>query len=102
MAIVGTMKKQPREIVPFVLSYTTVLDGRTATSITPTVEMPAGLVSTSEEVIGEYLQCFVSGGLDGETYLITVLTDLVVGGKTIRVEDEIKVKVKEVSLSVSP
>jgi hypothetical protein len=95
MPIVGTLKKQPGEILPFTISYSDVLDGRTATSIVPTAAPPAGITVTSQTVVGETYQAFVNGGAHGQEYIITVVANITIDGNVTRVEDEVRVKVKE-------
>lgn len=98
MAKVGTLKKQPQEVLSFTLSYADVLAGNTATSITPVVtSTPSGLDVTGVAVVGNVLQALVGAGLDGISYVITARTTLLVAGKTLVVEDEVTVRVKEVA-----
>lgn len=96
MALIGSMVKQPGEKLPVDISYADVIGDRTATSITPTITVPVGMVKDSEEVSGHTLQIYLSGGTDGNAYRWTVVTDIVIGGKTTRVEDEFDVVVEEI------
>jgi hypothetical protein len=97
MALIGSFTKQPREKLPVDIDYTSVIAGRTVSSMTPTVETPSGMTLTSSAVSGETIQLYLSGGTDGVTYTWTVLMDIVIGGKTTTVEDEFTVTVEEVS-----
>lgn len=96
MALIGAFTKQPREILPADISYAAVIGARTATSITCTVEVPAGMTAVSQIVSGTTLQIYVSGGATAQTYRWVVLADIVIGGRTTRVEDEFDVVVLEV------
>jgi hypothetical protein len=90
------MVKQPSEILPVDINYATVIGGRTVDSITPTVSVPTGMTKVSEQVSGQVLQIYLSSGVNGVSYRWTVTTDIVIGGKTTRVEDEFDVVVTEV------
>lgn len=96
MANLGSITKQPREILPVDLSYAAVIGARTVETITPTIEVPTGMTATVQQITGSVLQIYISGGTDGQTYKWTVLTDIVIGGRTTRVEDEFTVNVVEV------
>lgn len=96
MSLIGTITKQPREILPVDISYADVIGSRTATSIVQSVTVPSGMTMASEQVSGQVLQVYVSGGTDGVIYRWTVLTDITIGGRVTRVEDEFDVAVVEV------
>jgi hypothetical protein len=98
MALIGSLDKQPREILPVDISYADVIGGRMVTSIVPTVEVPAGmtLVSQTLDLEGSVLQLYVSGGTTGNAYRWTALADITIGGRVTRVEDEFDVVVLEV------
>jgi hypothetical protein len=95
MPLLGAKTKQPREELPVDIDYTDVIAGRPYTSITPTVEVPVGMTKVSAEVSGTVLQIYLAGGTDGQHYHWTVLTEIVIGGKTTKVEDEFDVVVEE-------
>lgn len=95
MAIIGSLTKQPREIIDVEISYAKVLGDRVASSITPSVEVPAGMLMDAQTVGADSVRLYVRGGTSGQSYTWTVLTDLVVGGRLIRVEDEFVVLVEE-------
>lgn len=95
MAILGTLNKQPREVLDFDINYTTVLTGRTSVLTTASSEVtPAGLTLVSTTVYSgdKKVKVKVSGGTDGITYKVTVLTDTDDG---LKYEDEINVIVEE-------
>ena len=94
MALLGSWVQQPAEHLPVDISYSTVIGGRTVTSITTMIIVPAGMVKDSEQISGENLQIYCSGGTDGTTYRWTVRTDIVIGGKTTTVEDEFDIIVE--------
>lgn len=96
MALLGSMTKQPREVYPVDISYTDVLAGRTPSSITPTVEVPVGMTLVSQELAGDQLQLYVSGGTDQNSYRWTILTSITIGGKVTTLEDEFDVVVEAV------
>jgi len=95
MSIIGTINKQPREILPVDIDYAKVIGSRTVDSITPTIETPTGMTLASSSVTGSVVQLYISGGTTGNTYKWTLLTDIVIGGKTSRLEDEFTVIVEE-------
>lgn len=97
MPLIGSFSKQPREVLPVDISYADVVGGRTVTSLVPTVEVPAGMTMVSMQVDGTTLQIYVSGGTTSNSYRWTVLTDITIGGRVTRVEDEFDVVVLEVS-----
>ena len=101
MAIIGSLIKQPREIPAVDIDYALVIGTRTADSVTPTIEPPAGMTLASSQVDGSVLQLFLNGGTDGQVYRWTVLTDIVISGRTLRVEDEFHVLVEEVSVDTT-
>lgn len=95
MAVIGSITKQPREILPIDLDYSKVIGTRIVDSITPTIEVPAGMTLSSSQVSGNVLQLYVASGTTGTAYTWTVLTDIVIGGRTSRLEDEFTVLVEE-------
>lgn len=96
MPIIGSFDKQPREVLPVDISYAEVIGERTATAIVATVEVPVGMTLVSQEMVGSTLQVYVSGGTTGTSYRWTLLTDITIGGRVTRVEDEFDVVVLEV------
>jgi len=96
MAILGTIIKQPREVLDFDIDYTTVLAGRTSAITTATSEVsPAGLVltSTTPYPLDKKVKVVISAGTDATSYKVTVLTNTDDG---LKYEDEITVIVEEV------
>lgn len=97
MPLIGTLRKQPSEIVPLSISYAPVLAGQASGGISASISAaPAGLELTQQAVLGPVFQVLVGGGTSGQDYLVTVLAEIVVGGTTVRVEDEVRVKVQAV------
>lgn len=95
MAILGTVNKQPREILDFDIDYTTVLAGRSSALTTATSEVtPAGLTLTSTVVYAseKKTKVVISGGTDLTSYKVTVLTNTDDG---LKYEDEVTVLVEE-------
>ncbi len=101
MAIIGSTLKQPREILLLDLDYSDAIGTRTASSVTPTVEVPSGMTLERTLVSGKVVQLQLSGGTDETVYRWTVLTDIVIGGSTMRLEDEFHVLVQEVNVDTS-
>lgn len=98
---IGAFTKQPAEIIAVPISYARFLGTRTASSISATVTAPSGMTeSETAAVSGSVLQVWVSGGTDGSSYRWKVVTDIVVGGKTERLEDEFDVRIKAVADSL--
>lgn len=98
MAVIGSFSKQPRETIPVDVDYSDVIgSGRTASLIAPTIEAPAGMTLVSSIVSGTTAQLYITGGTAGASYCWTLLTDLTIGGKVTRVEDEFHVTVQDVT-----
>lgn len=94
MALLGSMTKQPREILDFDIDYATALTARTDTLATKTVEVsPAGLTVISSTIDGSKIKVIVSLGTDAVTYTVTVLATTTAG---LVFEDEVSVIVEEV------
>lgn len=94
MALLGSFTKQPREILDFDISYTTVLAGRTDTISTKTVEVsPVGLTIVNSTIIDDIIKVVVSSGTDAIPYKVTVLATSSAG---LVYEDEVTVLVAEV------
>ena len=93
MSILGSISKQPREILDFDISYTAVLAGRSDTLSTVSTEVaPAGLTVVSSQISGDKVKVVFSGGTAANTYKITVLTNTTAG---LKYEDEVNVLVEE-------
>jgi hypothetical protein len=94
MALLGTITKQPREILDFDIDYTTVLAGRSDTLSTQTSEVsPSGLTLVSTTRTGNIVKVVISTGTDTQLYKVTVLVTTTAG---LRYEDEVNVLVGEV------
>ncbi len=95
MAVLGTITKQPREIIDFDISYEDFLAARTDTVALVVTEVSNAALSVSYTMIngGNSVKCVISGGADSNTYKITVLVNTT-GGLVL--EDEINVIVQEV------
>lgn len=94
MALVGTITKQPREILDCDISYIPVLTSGATISGVPTSEVtPSGLtVGTVSVVDGNKINFKVSSGTDGISYKVTVLVNTSNG---LLYEDEVTVVVGE-------
>ena len=96
MALMGSFTKQPGETLPVDIDYTAVIAGRTVSTLTPTITVPSGLTMVSNQVSGNVLQIYLSGGTAGASYKWTISTAIVIGGRTTIVEDEFITLVEEV------
>lgn len=96
MTVIGSFVMQSREILPVDVSYDTVIGGRTVDSITVTPEVPVGMILVSQTITANVLQLYVRGGTTGTSYRWTLLCDIVIGGKTTRVEDEFDIVVTDI------
>lgn len=98
MALLGSLTKQPAEVLDFDISYVTVLAGRSdiivtkATAVTPTgLTVAASTINAS----GNGIKVVVSGGTDGVTYIVTV-TATSNATPALIYEDEVTVIVEEI------
>ncbi len=93
MAVLGTINKQPREILDFDISYETVLAGRSDTIASQTSEVtPAGLTLVSTTRSGNVVKVVFSTGTNAINYKVTVLATTTSG---LVYEDEVNVLVGE-------
>lgn len=93
MAILGTVTKQPREIVDFDVSYTAALAANLDTLSLKTVEVtPAGLTIVSSTIVSDKIKVVVSTGTAAVTYKVTILATTTAG---LLFEDEVNVIVEE-------
>jgi hypothetical protein len=93
MAILGTIYKQPREILDFDIDYSTVLAGRSDTIASQTSEVsPAGLTLGTLSRNGNVIKQVFSTGTDSQLYKITILATTTAG---LKYEDEVNVLVGE-------
>lgn len=92
---IGTIKKQPSEVRTLSIKYDEALDvGDEISLIESCVVDPAGEVTVSPQLATtKRVRLWISGGVDGGTYKVTVITNTV-GGETH--EDEVIVKVAEI------
>lgn len=95
MALLGSMVKQPREVLDFDVDYTAPLTARSDTVVDKLVEAsPAGLTIESSTISGgNKIKVVVSGGTDPTTYKVTVLATTSAG---LVFEDEVNIVVEEV------
>jgi hypothetical protein len=96
MAIIGSITKQPREVIDFDISFEEILDARPGVTLsTATSEvLPSGTLTVLLTTINDKLvKCMLSGGLSGTKYKVTVLTTTSNG---LIIENEVYVSVQEV------
>jgi hypothetical protein len=99
MAILGSIIKQPNEILDFDIDYATVLEGRDDTLTNPSVAINlvtgtntttlSGTVSFS----GSKVKVVVAGGTDAATYKATVTVNTTPAA--LRYEDEVTIVVQD-------
>lgn len=93
MAILGTINKQPREILDFDIDYSTVLAGRSDSIASQSSEVtPAGLTLVNTTRSGNVVKVVVGSGTDTVLYKVTVLATTATG---LVYEDEVNVLVGE-------
>ncbi len=92
---VGTIKKQPSEVRTLSIKYDDALDiGDEISLVTSCTVDPTGeLTVTPTLATTSRIRLWISGGIDGATYKVTVVVNTV-GGETH--EDEVTVKVVEI------
>lgn len=94
MAILGSLTKQPREVIDFDINYIATLEARGDTlSSTITEVSPIGLTVTSASIVESTIKVKVAAGTDGITYKVTILTTTTGG---LVYEDEVNIIVEEV------
>jgi hypothetical protein len=100
MAILGSMTKQPNEILDFDIDYSTVLANRSDTLTSPTVAITVVTGGTTDQVTaptptisGNKVKVVVSGGLDSATYKATVSVSTTPAG--LKYEDEVTIVVQD-------
>lgn len=95
MALLGTVEKQPREIIDFDILYAKFLAGRTdsITSVTTEIFPSGALTIPYTNISGTTVKVAIAGGIDGESYKVTVITVTEAG---LLLEDEVTVFVQEV------
>lgn len=97
MAVLGSMTKQPNEILDFDIDYTAVLAGRTDTLTTPSVTITPStgtpVTAPTPTISGNKVKVVVSAGTDAVTYKVTVTVNTTPAG--LRYEDEVNIVVQE-------
>lgn len=92
MMLISTERKQPNERTDYNIDYSQWLrDGDTIADFSLIADDPS--LDVDGLIVGKTLNMWVSGGLDGATYKITITVTTAQG--RIK-EDEFKVKVKEI------
>lgn len=94
MALLGTIPKQPREIIDFDISYASFLVGRTDSLASIVTEVTGvGLGVLYSAISGTSVKVVLTGGTDGQSYKVTVITTTTAG---LVLEDEVTVLVEEI------
>ncbi len=97
MAVIGTIRKQPREAWEVVVDLSKIIAKREAT-ISVAVEVPAGMTQQGTPIIGaDGFTIYVAGGTSGAVYVWTLISTITIGTRQIIAEDEVIVYVNEVT-----
>lgn len=91
--LLGTVKKQPVEVLDYDFDYTEFLDGIDTLDSATTAVSPTGGLTVTGSIVGDRVKVWASGGTDGSTYVVTV-TATTVDGRVK--QDELRVRIKEV------
>lgn len=96
MAVIGTLNKQPSEVLRADFDYASEFLGTGEQLLSATVtSSPAGLsASQTNDLPGSVVNLLVSGGTDGEIYTVTVVAEISDGQV---IESELIVSVEEIS-----
>lgn len=92
MAILAVFSKQTHEVQDYDVDFTPYLTEHVDTPVSYTVEAETGITIDSHSRTGNVVKVWVSGGVDGSTYKITV-TMTTAGGR-VR-EADVKVKFRD-------
>lgn len=91
--MLGTKQKDPADVLDYDINYQDWLpSGDTITTVTTDVSPAGELAVDSVQISSPEVKAWVSGGVDGTTYTITV-TAATTGGRVK--EETFKVRVKE-------
>lgn len=94
MAILGTITKQPSEILDFDISYVSMLTGRSDSIASATSAVtPGGLTVGAPSISTNVAKTIISTGSTGVTYKVTIVATTAAG---LKYEDEVNVIVEEV------
>lgn len=91
MAILGIVTKQPAEVQDYDVSFSEWLTALSDTSASYTVTADTGITVDSFSITGGVVKVWLSGGIDGVTYKVTV-TLTTAGGRTRQSEFSLQVK----------
>lgn len=95
MSILGTLSKQPAEVRRATVDFTAFLTTGETVSMASVACSGSGLAaSISNAMPDTNVTLLISGGTDGETYTVTLTTDITDGQ---RIESELIVPVEEIS-----
>ena len=90
--LLGSINKQPAEVIDYDVTYERFLKGSTDTLASANVDVtPSGL--SASPTVGDRVKLWLSGGTHLTTYKVTVTTTTQDGRVK---QDEIKVKVKDI------
>jgi hypothetical protein len=92
---IGTIKKQPREVRTMSINYDDALDSNDEISLVASCAVEPGgeLVVSPTLATTSRVRLWISNGVDGGVYKVTVIVNTV-GGETH--EDEVTVKVADI------
>lgn len=92
----GSYVKQDVEDLPVDIGFADVIAGRSYTSITVTPVVPTGMSNLSTLQSGTDYQLMPSGGTHLTTYRWVVNTAIVIGGLTVKLQDEFDVIINNI------
>ncbi len=92
MAILATFTQQPTEILDYDVDFSAFLNAISDTAVSHTVTSEPGITVNSSSLNAGRVKVWVTGGLSGQKYKITVR--LTTDGGRLK-EEEIVIKVKE-------
>lgn len=92
MSVLGKFIKQPNEILDYDVDYSDWFTNRSDTPASITVEVEPGITLVGSSLTGSVAKVALSGGVDGNTYTITVRMTTDSG---MVKEADFQVKVKE-------
>lgn len=90
-SVLGRFTKQPADVLDYDFDYSDWLTDRGDTISTFTVTADAGITIGTTVHLSGVVKVFLSGGVDGGSYKITV-TAVTTGGRTKQAEIQVKVK----------
>lgn len=92
MGILATFTKQPSEVQDYDIDFAPYLTSQNDLAESFTYTTDPGITVVGSTLVNSKVKLFLSGGLDGTTYKVTVLLTTVTGRKK---EADIRIRVRE-------